>query len=58
MFRINFSKDFLVELSKKVEEHNVAQNQYVIETGSMNGFGLYYMMDGEADIILDYGEKK
>lgn len=47
-----------MELSKKVEEYSVAQNQYIIETGSMNGYGLYYLMEGEADIILDYGEKK
>ena len=49
---------FLVELSKKVEEYSVARNQYIIETGSMNGYGLYYLMEGEADIVLDYGEKK
>lgn len=48
----------MIELSKQIEEYRVAKNSYITETGSIDAFGLYCLLQGEADVFVELNEKK
>ncbi len=40
------------ELTKIIEEHRVSYNTKIVETGKINGQGLYFILSGEGTVNI------